>query len=163
MAAAQQHVVTVFDPATVPDEMRACLLATRLHGAWLRWRADKPMPSRLDIDVFDIPKLLEHIVLLDVLENDFRFRVVGEAVNARYGPGMKGQRLGAMLNGPARNGTLEEHRCCAQERKGVLTRNLGDRVSMHDQLIYTRLLLPVGEPDGTVTHILGVMEFPEPL
>lgn len=49
---------------------------------WEHIRGGKDVPSRADLDPADIPKLLPHLVLLDVLHDprDFRYRLVGTTV-----------------------------------------------------------------------------------
>ncbi len=49
---------------------------------WDHIRGDRDVPTRADIDPADIPKLLPHLVLLDVFHEprDFRYRLVGTTV-----------------------------------------------------------------------------------
>ncbi len=49
---------------------------------WERIRGNRAMPARSDLDPLDIPKLLAHVMLVDVLREplDFRFRLIGTEV-----------------------------------------------------------------------------------
>ena len=54
----------------------------RLHRYWLSKRGGRAFPARADIDPTEIPTLLPHVLLVDVLDGGqrFRFRLVGTAV-----------------------------------------------------------------------------------
>ena len=57
-----------------------------LFDYWEEIRGRYPMPSRADFDPVDIPRLLPHIGLVDVVPPGprFRYRVVGTAMSARF-------------------------------------------------------------------------------
>jgi len=154
--------LTVFQPGTPPDVMARHPLANRLLAIWNAWRGDRPMPAREEVDPLDMRGLLANIVLLDAVDGDFRFRLVGEAVNSRYGHGLKGDSLGERLTGAALDETLYEHRRCVDDAAGVLVRNTRDAATLNDQLLYTRLLLPLSDASGRARHVLGLMEFHGP-
>lgn len=64
-----------FDPAT--------LRAPRLQRAFHYWQgklAGRAMPARADLDPAEIPDLLPWIILVDVLPDDFRYRLIGTEV-----------------------------------------------------------------------------------
>jgi len=80
-----------------------------LHDYWLRCRRGGGLPSRADIDPVDIPSLLPHVMLVDVLAEGprFRFRLVGTQVAIGKDPtgrflheaapkGLFGHHLGAL-------------------------------------------------------------------
>jgi PAS domain-containing protein len=48
---------------------------------WREMAADRAAPRRQDIDVLDVPKLMPHVIILNVLEDplDFQYRLVGTA------------------------------------------------------------------------------------
>ncbi len=151
--------LTVFPPGTPPGVLARHPLAARLLALWNGWRGDRVMPERDQVNPLYMRGLLENIVLLDAVDGDFRFRLVGEAVNSRYGHGLKGRTLGERLAGAALDETLYEHRRCVDDVAGVLVRNTRDAATLNDQLLYTRLLLPLADADGRAGHVLGVMQF----
>ena len=106
-----------------------------------------------------MPALLPNLVLLDVLDGDFRFRLVGEAVDARYGHSLKGRTLSDLMSGTALDETLYEHRRCVEDLAGVLVQNSLGVAGLDDLKLYGRLLLPVGAAGGRARHVIGVMEF----
>jgi hypothetical protein len=70
-------MTTTFDPSGVS--------APRLRQAYAYWQGKlggRAMPSRRDIDPIEMPQLLAHLVLLDVVPEplDFRFRLIGTEV-----------------------------------------------------------------------------------
>ena len=149
----------VFAPDDPPGELADAPQLGRLLSLWCGWRGERATPEREDLDPLALRGLLPNIVLLDVLDDDFRFRLVGEAVNERYRHQPKGRTLRQLLRGNALLDTLREHRLCAESLQAVLVRNSYDVVSLDDFKVYTRLLLPVGARNGQARHILGAMEF----
>src|SRR3546814_9678513 len=87
------------------------------------FRSARPAPERGDIDPLAMPALLPNLLLLDTIDDDFRFRLVGEAVNTRYGHGLRGRTLGEVLSGTVLDETLDEHRRCVEDLAGVLVRS----------------------------------------
>ncbi|TQV79755.1 PAS domain-containing protein [Denitrobaculum tricleocarpae] len=116
-------------------------------------------PTRNAIDPLSIPELLPYILLLDVENQDFRFRLVGEAVNARYGGQIKGQSLTELLEGKILAETLDEHFCCVGHIAPVFTRNTIYTIDSEDMKLYQRLILPLSGNGTDVESIAGVMHF----
>jgi hypothetical protein len=62
------------------------------------WRAkhiDGRPPARRDIDpVIEIPKLAANLMLADILEDGYRYRLVGSAIVARHNQDLTGQMAG---------------------------------------------------------------------
>lgn len=151
--------VTTFSPDCPPRELEEHPVLARLLSLWLAWRGERRQaPDRQDIDPLALRGLLAQVFLLDVLDDDYRFRLVGEAVNERYRHQPKGRTLRQLLRGNALVDTLREHRLCAGGL-AVLVRNEPATVSLDDIKLYARLLLPVGIVDGRARHILGAMTF----
>lgn len=152
--------LAVFDPASPPAGLVAFPLATQLLDIWRSWAAGRSVPEPTDVDPLSMPALLANLILLDVCDDDFRFRLIGEAINVRYGHRMKGRTLRALMPpGPALDETLYEHRRCAENLAGVFVINSVGVANLGDMNLYARLLLPVGGADGRAQRLLGVMEF----
>src|SRR5947207_13056937 len=50
----------------------------RLYAYWRHKAADRSLPSRADLDPVEIPKLLPHIMLIDVLPSGgYHYRLIG--------------------------------------------------------------------------------------
>lgn len=152
--------LAAFDPASPPAGLAAFPLAARLLAVWRGWAAGRAAPERQDVDPLAMPDLLANLILLDVEDDDFRFRLAGEAVNARYGHRLRGRALRELMApGRALDETLYEHRRCAEDLAGVFVVNSVGVAAMDDLNLYARLLLPVAAADGRARLIVGVMEF----
>ncbi len=62
---------------------------------WLEKKGDRPMPSRNDLDPVEIPGLLPHVILLDVMNDprDFRYRLIGTIVEHHLLHNLAGLRM----------------------------------------------------------------------
>lgn len=155
----RQERLQILDPATAAQEVATHPYALTLLTAWQRWRGEALMPSRQDVEPLDIPTLLENIVLLDVEDQDFRFRVVGETISSRYATRLKGRSIGELMSGTGLDETLYEHRRCAEDQRPVLVTHTDAMTSLGDIHSYVRLILPLGDGGPKATHIIGVMQF----
>lgn len=66
------------------------------YDYWDRKRAGRRMPSRADLDPVEIPRLLPHIILVDVLRDPlrFRYRLVGTDIVEKRGFDPTGRMVG---------------------------------------------------------------------
>ena len=71
-----------------------------LFDYWNSLRGERPLPRRCEFDPADIPRLLPHLILAEVLRSgadgevdDFRFRLIGTHVDARMNERYTGRRL----------------------------------------------------------------------
>ncbi len=131
----------------------------RMLTYWQSLRTADGFPGRNAIDPLAIPDLLPYILLLDVEKEDFRFRLVGETVNRRYGGQIKGRSLTELLEGEILTETLDEHVRCIRARAPVFTRNTVHTIDTDDMKLYQRLLLPLSDKSLEVLSIAGVMHF----
>ena len=122
---------------------------------WQSIRGDRPAPCRSDFDPADIPRLLTHVVFLEVVDGgaDFRFRVVGDAVRAVSFGNHTGQLVSSLphisRDGPLLNGLRDAVRTCAPVRTPVPYEGPLKQVVLRDHLI-----LPLTGKDGEVSHLL---------
>lgn len=101
--------LTAFRPladfAGLPPKLAA------LHAWWTeKQRAGGGrLPSRADVNPADIPRLLPHIALLDILTDplDYRYRVVGTRLVEMMGAERTGKRMREVLTPPAIEATVE--------------------------------------------------------
>lgn len=82
----------------------AVITDARLLAGYEYWRgkaADRAMPRRTDIDPTEIPKLLPHVRLVDVVgPGRYRYRLVGTAAQALHGSNPTGRLVHEVLSGP---------------------------------------------------------------
>ena len=125
--------------------------------AWWKAKSGRGLPERAAIDPVEFRRHLSRLALLDVEDGDFRFRLAGEELQARYGS-LRGRSVGGSLFGIAREETLAEHRACAAGRLPTLAQRVEPTTDSTDQRRYWRLLLPFGEGNRT-TVILAMLHF----
>lgn len=126
-------------------------------AAWWERKAVGGPPDRSALEPTELGRHLPCLALLDVEEDDFRFRLAGEEVRSRYGS-LRGRSLTELLSGDARAQTLAEHRQCVESRRPVLARHADPTPDGTDRRRYWRLLLPFGS-DGRPTALLAAMHF----
>ena len=72
-----------------------------LHGYWLDKAAGRVMPCRADLDPTEIPLLLPHLMLVDVLPSGrYRYRLIGTENAREHGINATGRFLDEVLPGP---------------------------------------------------------------
>ena len=130
----------------------------RFLDYWRTKCVDGALPHRRDIDPIDIAPLLSAILMLDVAGDDFRFRLLGQDIVARYGS-LKGRTLRELMSGAELERTLAEHRLCRDRRLPVYSENSLQSAGSGDWLLYQRLLAPLAGDDGGVAALAGIMAF----
>jgi hypothetical protein len=65
-----------------------------LYRYWLAKRAGCRMPARRDLDPCDIPKLLPYVMIVEKVDDRFRWRLVGTAVAQEAGRDLTGSIVG---------------------------------------------------------------------
>lgn len=136
-----------------------------LEEALLYWRgkgAGRPMPSRTDLDPVEIPKLLPHVMLIDVVApGRYRFRLIGTAIADEQGLNATGSDVREVLKGVR----LEDHILalldeCVRERRALYSECLffsseSGLVERHTK----RLLLPLSRDGKSVNMIFKLQLF----
>ncbi len=72
-----------------------------LYRYWCEKRGSCAIPSRWDINPAEIPALLPYISIVQKVEEDFRFRLVGSAVVRQFGRELTGDVVGAHVSNAA--------------------------------------------------------------
>src|SRR5258706_14898225 len=100
----------------------------RLQSAydhWCRIAAGRPMPQRRDLDPADIPRLLPHVMLVDVDDGRYRYRLIGTANAQEHGMNATGRYVDEVLKGPEyRTHALGLYDDCARGRRPVYSESL---------------------------------------
>jgi hypothetical protein len=68
-----------------------------LYLYWLTKRAGRSMPARSDLNPGDIPKLLPHLIVVDKVECQFRYRLFGTNVVQLMGRDLTGAFVGSYV------------------------------------------------------------------
>lgn len=109
---------------------------------WLGFVGRKGHMSREDLDPCDIVPLLPHIGLIDVLPNDFRYRLVGTHMNAMFGIDFTGSSVMDAKVGRYALFLRDLYRLCAEQKMPILNEAVFE---YHDKLSLSikRLVLPL--------------------
>jgi len=129
------------------------------------WRAkcrDGRLPSRQDIDPLDMPELLPHIAMYDVVRADgdvrFRIRLFGTANVQLTGGDCTGQFLEDQLNPEDAARIIGFYRLVADEGRPHFWRSFLVTPG-REHVRYERLLLPLAS-DGKTVDILVALFVP---
>lgn len=115
-------------------------------------------PLRSDFDPVHIPNLLPNVMLLDVIDNgqDFRYRVIGEAVRSMLFENYTGRLLSSQPHVEADGPLMRQLRQAVQTGRPV--RNPIEYVGPHsDFRKLDEINLPLANESGQVTHLLVFM------
>ncbi|HEY0104792.1 MAG TPA: PAS domain-containing protein [Rhizomicrobium sp.] len=161
---------TIAEPQDAPDSSSVYVVSLdRLEHAALRtavsyWRSlrgGRRFPSRSQLSPRDMAAILRHVVLLKVLDGgaDYEYRIAGDAHVQAFSIPFKGLRLGEVsVRAPVIGRVLKglyEHVRSTGEAFG--TRGWVDKELPATRFVYYEsALLPLGEDDETVDHILIV-------
>ena len=134
-----------------------------LHDYWDSCRNGNAFPARSDIDPVDIPALLEHLLLIDVLDQplDFRYRLVGGHIVHHAGRNVQGCTVrGLMENGSSQERALQAKAMYLGELVLDLKEPVFARMRYHSVVTDARkllqaILLPLGEAGRHVKMVLG--------
>jgi hypothetical protein len=131
-------------------------IPTGLRPLWDYWRAKRgkrEMPERRDIEPAEIPALLPHISLFEVVGDRFQFRIAGRFIVEAYGVEPRGMYLDEVLSKDRADAALKGYRTAKDLRRAVLARS--EMTTPRGwSFPLTRLLLPLGS-DSSVTHMLA--------
>ncbi len=120
---------------------------------WNQRRGDNIMPSRIQIDPVDIPRLLPIVFIAEVIGNDVRLRLVGSETTAAYGTEMRGRSIREIELGAFTPAWIE-----------AFDRVIGDPAPSFVSGFFTAglqnfrietALLPLSDGSGNLSHIFG--------
>jgi len=131
---------------------------------WQRKRAGRAMPTRRDIDPIEIPKLLPHLQLIEVVGERFRYRLIGTALAQAFGRDYTGAYPEEVSNAERAEAVCRIYRLVQEKRQPVFLRSSYVGAKNVD-LMVNRLYLPLSDDGDTVNMILGCLtfEFLQPL
>lgn len=136
-------------------------LLRELYAYWRQKRAAHRMPRRRQIDPADVPRLLPHLAISEVIDagRHFRYRLVGTAVARALGRDPTGDCIDAAASADTGDPIGELHRTVCRERVALFATNaLTGRAHARHRVV-RRLLLPLSEDDASVDQILSLALF----
>ncbi|MDF1791124.1 MAG: PAS domain-containing protein [Thalassobaculaceae bacterium] len=140
-------------------DVRSPLLLQAFHY-WDDIRGEAAMPGRSDLDPIDIPTLLPHVILLDVIPpNDrLKVRLVGTQVVQMFGADYTGLFLDEINFGEVREKVLRDYNGAVGVARPIFSdhtfRKLGGFL-----FDIERVILPLSEDGRSVTMLLAVLDF----
>ena len=127
-----------------------------LNGYWVDKCHGRSMPARADIDPVELKRHLANLVLVDVSgpPSQFRFRLAGTDIVARYGAELTGRNLNDIDLGSDLAAIKEQYEATVLERTPTYCRHFIE-TKKRKHLNYERLLMPLSEDGSTVNMLLG--------
>ncbi|MDO8837968.1 MAG: PAS domain-containing protein [Parvibaculum sp.] len=153
--------LTEFRPVADLSRLHGNLAA--LHRYWQDKRRHGTLPARRDIDPVEIPRLLPHIALLDILRDplDWRYRLVGTRIVEVMGAERTGKRMRELFTPPAIEATVT-----------LMTELLATREPLafsgrlfwldKDHVAFETLILPLASDGERVDMAVMGLEFGQP-
>jgi len=118
------------------------------------------MPSRSDLDPVDIPRLLPHIMLVEVHgPGRYRYRLIGTANAQEHGMNATGRFVDEVLRGPEyRDHVLRLYDACVEGRRPLYSESLflssaGGAIERHTKALFMPL-----SPDGATVNQVFVAQ-----
>lgn len=128
----------------------------RLRGLvdyWARRRgADCPAPARHHLDPADIQHLLPWIMLLDVLDDDYRYRLVGTGLDGLFGRALTGTTL--RQSWPAHLGSHWRHWMDRASREACPVATTAVVNTGRGRLRLDAVILPLSNQPGRIDMLL---------
>jgi hypothetical protein len=123
----------------------------QLYHYWLSKHVNGRPPTRQEIDPpIDVPQLIANLMLIDVTDGRFCYRLVGSAFWARYGFELTGRQIEGA--NPAEAEWLNTLKAvCADRAPRLVTAP----VDGHGDKLHVGVALPLSGADGGVCQILA--------
>jgi hypothetical protein len=138
-------------------DYRADPILAEALAYWQRKRGSRSMPPRRDIDPVEIPKLLPHIELVQIMpDGRSRFRLVGTLLVKAFGRDYTRRYADELFDGPRGETIVAQHRTVCVAGHPIFTRSRYLTEKRTD-LIANRLSLPLSDNDLDVNMILAVL------
>jgi hypothetical protein len=125
---------------------------------WKQKRGGRRMPARRDFDPAEVPTLLPHVQLIDLVGGRFHYRLVGTELVQMFGRDYTGTFPEELFPGTRGRMICEVYTAVREARQPMFLRNRYLTTKNLD-LLANRLYLPLSEDDCEVNMILGALTF----
>src|SRR5579872_5062410 len=132
------------------------------YDYWRRIAAGRAMPARKDLDPVDIPRLLPHVMLVEVEgPGRFRYRLIGTAIAQEQGVNATGRFVGEAIKNPEyRAHGLGLYEQCVHDHRPIYSESLflsseGGAVERHTKAVF----LPLSDDGVTVNRVFVAQVF----
>ena len=138
-------------------DMLESAVLRQVAAYWQRLKGERRFPSRNELRPRELGRLLRHVMLLRVLDDDYEYRIVGDVQVQAYGESWQGMRLSevALTHAKFAEGLKIFYDGARMGRapfgyRGWIGRDMPDtRYSYHEVAFF-----PFGATEETVDHIL---------
>jgi hypothetical protein len=156
--------MTDFPAASTSSDFRAGLGDALLALGYDYWRAKcagRSMPRRRDIDPAEIPSLLPHILITEMLEEGtrYRYRLAGSAVTEAFGRSLTGRYVDEIMTGQYRAFITRLYRSLYLDRRCIFCESRRYTNGVRQGRSTKRLFMPLSNDDRVVDQALIVQTF----
>jgi hypothetical protein len=127
---------------------------------WLGKAAGRALPSRVDIDPTEIPKLLPDVMLVERFDSGrYRYRLIGTENTRAHGVNATGRFLDEVLPGPDYGAhVLRLYDESVQQRRALYSECLFFSPVRHQPERHTKVLFMPLSNDGAIVNMVFVMQ-----
>ena len=141
-------------------DVRPLLKSDALRALEAYWRSKMRgdvLPTRRDIDPWEMRTFLSHVFVIDVTRNPLRFwfRSVGGHVSDGYGENMTGKYIDEIDLDDMQKEIIADYKTAATDARPVYARCEYVKGTDQRHLRYERLLLPLSSDGQIVDMLLG--------
>lgn len=135
-------------------------LLAELYTYWSQRRGNLRAPARADIDPIDIPQLLPHIALTEIVkppdckEARFRYRLAGTRIEDRFGCALTNRFLDELKEGEYLDYIQSLYRQIMADMVPVYSESSFEAADSNT-LIAKRLMLPLSDDQQSVNMVLS--------
>ncbi|HEY8950474.1 MAG TPA: PAS domain-containing protein [Rhizomicrobium sp.] len=128
------------------------------YAAWQAARGTRRMPSRAEMTPRVMKTFLSYIALTEIVDGDFRFRVVGDGIAAKQKLPLIGKTLTDVDSMVPGFGTFlrDLYRQTVEKRDALAYRGRYVRTADGHPFTYEAVILPLGNDGETPDHVLVV-------
>jgi hypothetical protein len=134
-------------------------MLTMFYRYWETQCGSRALPRRSDIDPADIPALLPHLQLIDVIaDGRFRFRLVGTAIVTAFGGELTGRYFDEVMT-PARLALAARHYHVVCETKRPVYVRAAYSTSRNGDIVASRVIAPLSADGVSVNMVMALQTF----
>lgn len=158
---ADEGVTTLLDPAPVSPHLQ------KLLSHWMRWCANRPLPSRQDVNPGEIRDILPALMLLEVIDGgrDYQVRIAGSGLVKVTGIEPTGKLLSQLPDAPVIGRAWCMLGMTRKAHRPVLFHSKNSVISAYTFAEVETLILPFARDASVIDHFLigGDILLPEHL
>jgi len=131
---------------------------SELYGYWDEKRGTRRAPRRQDIDPVDIPHILPHMFICEVLRDpaDYLVTLFGTALVQAFGADLTNRTFNGICESPLTSSIREEYDRVTESFAPIFAARDAGWLG-RDYVRYSRLLLPLSDDDQTVNKLFGAV------